>query len=64
MGLQGAGASCTNPTTAEVNETAPHAAPHHLQNNTPQDVAVAALGDTQFLPDYTWLRRRTYWLRY
>ncbi|KFM23147.1 putative mitochondrial-processing peptidase subunit beta [Auxenochlorella protothecoides] len=29
-----------------------------------QDVAVAALGDTQFLPDYTWLRRRTYWLRY
>lgn len=29
-----------------------------------QDVAVAAMGDTQFLPDYTWLRRRTYWLRY
>lgn len=29
-----------------------------------QDVAVAALGDTQFLPDYNWLRRRTYWLRY
>ena len=29
-----------------------------------QDIAVAAMGDTQFLPDYTWLRRRTYWLRY
>lgn len=29
-----------------------------------QDIAVAASGDTQFLPDYTWLRRRTYWLRY
>lgn len=29
-----------------------------------QDIAVAALGDTQFIPDYTWLRRRTYWLRY
>lgn len=29
-----------------------------------QDVAIAALGDTQFLPDYTWMRRRTYWLRY
>lgn len=29
-----------------------------------QDIAVAALGDTQFLPDYTWMRRRTYWLRY
>lgn len=29
-----------------------------------QDVAVAALGDTQELPDYNWLRRRTYWLRY
>ncbi|KAL4428026.1 hypothetical protein ABPG75_002115 [Micractinium tetrahymenae] len=29
-----------------------------------QDVAVAAMGDTQFVPDYNWLRRRTYWLRY
>ncbi|PSC75779.1 putative mitochondrial-processing peptidase subunit beta [Micractinium conductrix] len=29
-----------------------------------QDVAIAAMGDTQFLPDYTWMRRRTYWLRY
>jgi len=29
-----------------------------------QDVAIAALGDTQALPDYTWFRRRTYWLRY
>lgn len=29
-----------------------------------QDIAVASLGDTQSLPDYTWLRRRTYWLRY
>lgn len=29
-----------------------------------QDLAVTALGDTQFMPDYTWLRRRTYWLRY
>lgn len=29
-----------------------------------QDIAVAAMGNTQFLPDYTWLRRRTFWLRY
>jgi processing peptidase subunit beta len=29
-----------------------------------QDIAVAAMGDTQELPDYNWLRRRTYWLRY
>jgi processing peptidase subunit beta len=29
-----------------------------------QEIAVSALGDTQFLPDYTWLRRRTFWLRY
>lgn len=29
-----------------------------------QDIALAASGDTQFLPDYNWLRRRTYWLRY
>lgn len=29
-----------------------------------QDLAIAAMGDTQNLPDYTWFRRRTYWLRY
>jgi mitochondrial-processing peptidase subunit beta len=29
-----------------------------------QDAAIAAVGDTQFLPDYNWFRRRTYWLRY
>ena len=29
-----------------------------------QDIAVATLGNTQFMPDYTWLRRRTYMLRY
>jgi len=29
-----------------------------------QDIAIAAMGDTQNLPDYTWFRRRTYWLRY
>lgn len=29
-----------------------------------QDIAMAAMGDTQFLPDYVWMRRRTYWLRY
>jgi processing peptidase subunit beta len=29
-----------------------------------QDVAVAAVGDTQFLGDYNWWRRRTYWIRY
>jgi processing peptidase subunit beta len=29
-----------------------------------QDVAIAAVGDTQFLPDYNWFRRRTYWIRY
>lgn len=29
-----------------------------------QELAVAASGFTQFLPDYTWFRRRTYWLRY
>lgn len=28
------------------------------------DVAIAALGDTQNLPDYTYFRRRTYMLRY
>lgn len=29
-----------------------------------QDVAIAAVGDTQFLGDYNWFRRRTYWIRY
>lgn len=29
-----------------------------------QDIAVSMMGNTQFVPDYTWLRRRTYWLRY
>jgi processing peptidase subunit beta len=29
-----------------------------------QDLAIAAIGDVQNLPDYTWFRRRTYWLRY
>jgi mitochondrial-processing peptidase subunit beta len=29
-----------------------------------QDPAIAAVGDTQFMPDYNWFRRRTYWLRY
>ena len=29
-----------------------------------QDIAVAAMGETAYLPDYTWFRRRTYWLRY
>jgi len=29
-----------------------------------QDLAIAAVGDTQFLPDYNWFRRRTYWIRY
>jgi len=29
-----------------------------------QDPVVAAVGDTQFVQDYNWFRRRTYWLRY
>jgi processing peptidase subunit beta len=29
-----------------------------------QDLAVAAMGDVQDMPDYNWLRRRSYWLRY
>ncbi|GFZ19253.1 insulinase (Peptidase family M16) protein [Actinidia rufa] len=29
-----------------------------------QDVAIAAMGPIQGLPDYNWFRRRTYWLRY
>jgi processing peptidase subunit beta len=27
-------------------------------------MVVAAAGDAQFLPDYNWFRRRSYWLRY
>ncbi|GMH33105.1 hypothetical protein BSKO_00939 [Bryopsis sp. KO-2023] len=29
-----------------------------------QELAITAIGDTQDLPDYNWLRRKTYWLRY
>ena len=29
-----------------------------------KDVAIAAYGPTQGLPDYNWFRRRTFWLRY
>lgn len=29
-----------------------------------QDVAIAAMGPIQGLPDYNWFRRRTYLLRY
>lgn len=29
-----------------------------------QDMAVASVGDVQFMPDYTFFRRRSYWLRY
>ncbi|GAB4840101.1 hypothetical protein Ancab_020813 [Ancistrocladus abbreviatus] len=29
-----------------------------------RDIAIAALGPIQGLPDYNWFRRRTYWLRY
>jgi hypothetical protein len=29
-----------------------------------QDMAVAAVGDAQFMPDYNWFRRRSYWLRF
>ncbi|KAK2989845.1 hypothetical protein RJ640_025504, partial [Escallonia rubra] len=29
-----------------------------------RDVAIAALGPIQSLPDYNWFRRRTFWLRY
>lgn len=31
---------------------------------TDADVAVAAMGPTQFLPDYNWFQRKTYMLRY
>ena len=29
-----------------------------------QDIAICAMGDIKELPDYTYFRRRTYWLRY
>ncbi|KAL6553048.1 hypothetical protein OROGR_006890 [Orobanche gracilis] len=29
-----------------------------------KDLAIAAIGPIQGLPDYNWFRRRTYWLRY
>ncbi len=29
-----------------------------------KDMAVASAGDVQFMPDYNWWRRRSYWLRY
>ena len=29
-----------------------------------QDMAISAMGDVQYMPDYNYLRRRTYWLRY
>ena len=29
-----------------------------------QDPAAAAIGPVHELPDYNWMRRRTYWLRY
>merc|ERR1712178_360573 len=29
-----------------------------------QDVAAASIGPVHEMPDYNWLRRRTYWLRY
>ncbi len=29
-----------------------------------QDMAVASVGDVQFMPDYNFWRRRSYWLRY
>ena len=29
-----------------------------------QDISMASMGDLTFLPDYTWFRRRTFWLRY
>ncbi|KAK9277262.1 hypothetical protein L1049_006801 [Liquidambar formosana] len=29
-----------------------------------RDIAIAAMGPIQGLPDYNWFRRRTYWLRY
>jgi hypothetical protein len=29
-----------------------------------QEVAIAAIGPTQNLPDYNWFQRHTYWNRY
>lgn len=29
-----------------------------------REIAIAAMGPIQSLPDYNWFRRRTYWLRY
>lgn len=29
-----------------------------------KEIAIAAMGPTQDLPDYNWFRRRTYWLRF
>ena len=29
-----------------------------------QDIVAAAVGPCHEMPDYNWLRRRTYWLRY
>ncbi|XP_059449706.1 probable mitochondrial-processing peptidase subunit beta, mitochondrial [Corylus avellana] len=29
-----------------------------------KDIAIAAMGPIQGLPDYNWFRRRTYWIRY
>lgn len=29
-----------------------------------QDMAISAVGELSFLPDYTWFRRRTFWNRY
>jgi processing peptidase subunit beta len=29
-----------------------------------QDLAISAVGELSFLPDYTWFRRRTFWNRY
>lgn len=29
-----------------------------------KELAIAAMGPIQELRDYTWFRRRTYWLRY
>ncbi|KAL6757633.1 ubiquinol:cytochrome c oxidoreductase 50 kDa core 1 subunit [Haematococcus lacustris] len=29
-----------------------------------QDMAIASVGDVQFMPDYNFFRRRSYWLRY
>ena len=36
----------------------------HLLCCVLQDMAVASVGDVQFMPDSKWWRRRSYWLRY